>query len=267
MAIRLEPEYYTLAEVLKRWDIPEAILFRLAREGKIRIGFTPPHPFPLSVFGSWVDDEGVEHEYEVPQDELTRFPILIDVTEDNLVIVERNILLLPCAVPNFEDPADHFKRDFFPIAMQLWPNETLPWLDVLPNDWYLMVPLSVQAEFSKELRTGSDLLTAMAAETKCRVPVNRIVIPTSEIHRIEHQHEAAEQATADDVLGTKDKEKFQAMIAAMAQIIASKSPGYKNGDRPNAAQIAKAMAGTGITERRPETMAKEISKALELFGK
>ncbi|WP_141672269.1 hypothetical protein [Acidithiobacillus ferrivorans] len=72
MAVQLpKPGYYTLAEVLKRWGISEVILFRHAREGKIGIGFDPPYPLPLSVFGSWVDDEGVGHDEEIPPELLS----------------------------------------------------------------------------------------------------------------------------------------------------------------------------------------------------
>ena len=88
----------------------------------------------------------------------------------------------------------------------------------------------------------------------------------SEIHRIEHQHEAVEKAAADDVLGTKEKEKLQGIIAAMAQILASKAPGYQHGAKPNATRIADAISQTGLVDRKPETIAKEISTAWERFG-
>lgn len=93
-----------------------------------------------------------------------------------------------------------------------------------------------------------------------------LVIPTAEIHRIEHQHEAVEKAAADDVLGTKEKEKLQGIIAAMAQILASKAPGYQHGAKPNATRIADAISQTGLVDRKPETIAKEISTAWERFG-
>lgn len=264
MAIQLpEPDYYTLAEVLKRWDISEVILFRLAREGKIRIGFDPPYPLPLSVFGSWVDDEGVEHDEEISPALLARETLYtLEHTEKNLVIVERKILLHPSAVPNFEYPDGLFKRDFFPRYMELWPNETIPWLKGLPNDWFLMVPLSVQAEFSKELGTCGDLLTAFAAETKCRIPVNRIIIPASEIHRIEHQHEAAEKAAADDVLGTRERETMQTVIAAMTQLIAGTAQKYKHGERPNVDAISQALEGM-TPDRTKRGISETISRALK----
>ena len=83
----------------------------------------------------------------------------------------------------------------------------------------------------------------------------------SEIHRIEHQHEAVEKAAADDVLGTKEKEKLQGIIAAMAQILASKSHAYKNGDNPNAHAIAEAVVETGLVDRAVGTVQKEIGTA------
>jgi hypothetical protein len=254
--------------VLKRWNTTETILLRLAREGKVKIGFDPPYPFPVSVFGSWIDDDGVEHVNEIPSDMLHRATLCtLDDTSKNLIVINNKILLLPSGVPNHEQPEFHFKRVFFPLYMDLWPKETLPWLNELPHNWFLMVPLSIQAEMNKELNLVGDLLTAVAAENKCRIPIHRIVIPTSEIHRIEHQHEAAEKAAAEDVLGTKDKEKTQAIIAAMSQIIATAAPGYKHGDRPNAARIAEKIEETGLVDRKKETIAKEISAAWARFGR
>ncbi len=156
----------------------------------------------------------------------------------------------------------------------------------LPGSWDVIVDGSLQPipegpipkkMYMRRLRSSDLLDTAAYVKAMKGKPAivgldprrnyDDLVIPTVEIHRLEHQHKAAERAAADDVLGAKEKEKYQAMIAAMAQIIASKSPGYKHGDKPNAAQIAEAIASTGITERQPATMAKEISKAFQLFGR
>ncbi|EGQ60866.1 hypothetical protein GGI1_03099, partial [Acidithiobacillus sp. GGI-221] len=73
-----------------------------------------------------------------------------------------------------------------------------------------------------------------------QVRTSGLVIPTTEIHRIEHQHEAAEKAADDDVLGTKEKETMQAVIAAMTQFIASTTQKYKHGGHPNVDAIAGA---------------------------
>ena len=94
-----------------------------------------------------------------------------------------------------------------------------------------------------------------------------MIIPTAEIEKIKNRNYATEKAAAEDVLGTRDKEKLQAMIAAMAQIIASKAPTYKNGDKPNAAQIAEAIVKTNLVDRKAGTIAKEISTAWDRFGK
>ncbi|WP_436395004.1 hypothetical protein ACSDBR_09190 [Acidithiobacillus ferriphilus] len=99
------------------------------------------------------------------------------------------------------------------------------------------------------------------------VRLNDLIIPTAEIEKIRNRNYVAEKATADYVLGTKDKEKTQAIIAAMSQIIATAAPGYKHGDRPNAARIAEKIEETGLVDRKKETIAKEISAAWARFGR
>ena len=269
MAVQLpEPDYYTLKEILERWGTTETILFRLAREGKVRMGFDPPYFFPLSVFGSWVDDEGVEHDEEIPPEVLHRQTLYtLDDTDKNIIWTNNPILLHPTGVPNNEVAEWEFRRDFFPSTMLLWPKKTIPWIAELPEDWFLMVPISIQAEMLTEFNDHRDLRTGIAVANRCRIPIGRIIIPATEVRRVENRHQEAENAAADDVLGTKDKEKLQAIIAAMVQIVASKAPGYKRGDKPNAAQIAEAIEKTGLVDRRAGTIAKEISKAWDNFGR
>lgn len=202
MALQLpEPDYYTLAEVLKRWDITEAVLFRLAREGKISIGFIPPYSFPVTVFDSCIDDDGNIQTWEIQTEDLGRGTLYtLSDTSENIIFCNGPILLLPDGVPNLERPCDHLKRDFFPLEMQLWPYKTIPWLKSFPESWFLMVPVSAQVEMNNEwhkLPHGAvDLLMVVAMENKCRIPVNQIIIPTSEVHRIEHRQEKTDQAIA-----------------------------------------------------------------------
>ncbi|MBE7562244.1 hypothetical protein H7F10_04570 [Acidithiobacillus sp. HP-6] len=89
-----------------------------------------------------------------------------------------------------------------------------------------------------------------------------IVIPTSEIHRIEHQHEVAQKANAEDVLGTKERETMQAIIAAFADVLAEKIPQYRNGKNPNAIQIAKLL-NPRIPSRTDEGIRKTIGNAIK----
>ncbi|MCK9188452.1 hypothetical protein [Acidithiobacillus sp.] len=84
----------------------------------------------------------------------------------------------------------------------------------------------------------------------------------SEIHRMERQHEAVEKAAADDVLGTRERETMQAVIAAMTQVIASTAPKYKCGDRPNVDAIASTLEGI-IPDRKKRGISETISKALK----
>lgn len=260
MAIQIpEPDYYTLAEVAERWDKSEDVLFRLGVERKlilawpIAVGLSLYHDSGVRIKSPWEEIEGFENMARLQiwkrggtgDDRDDIMPHGLALLDNRSIgpraAISDGMILHPC---------------FDCIDVTLDPIEESSRIGEAANN----LPLP---GYSYRLRAVAPY------HFRACIPIyiSELVIPTAEIHRIEHQHEAAEQAADDDILGTKDKEKYQGMIAAMAQIIASKAPGYKHGDKPNAAQIAEAIASTGITERQPATMAKEISKATQLFGK
>ena len=263
MAVQLpEPDYYTLAEVAERWEKDIVILLRLAREGKITLGFKTPSPFfPLGICGTYRDEEtGAEESVLLDASTVSGSGVFLPDPERNfLQIAPEKLLLYPASIPNHDSLKSLLGSTFNPLYMAPWPPDKLPdgWFFVPYEDEWVK-----QALGSKDESLAAFLDRMPFSEGSNAITSGDIIVPTSEIHRMEHQHENAEQAAADDVLGTKDKERLQGMIAAMAQIIASKAPAYKNGDKPNAAQIADAIVNTGMVDREPETIAKEIGKVL-----
>lgn len=247
MSIQLpEPEYYTLAEVAKRWEVSEDVLLRLGAENRVlmgypllyeiayvvrptqredRIGFEGLSPEMLRAIGIEPDDiEGADKGY----DNIVRFSVggvAACNWEIGIAIANRR---------------DSFRLNFITgfTLCRASDSATTP----APT-----LPYAHHYALCREVLT---------------VSFTDLVIPTTEIHRIEHQRETAEKAAANDVLGTKEKETMQAVIAAMTQLIASTTQKYKHGDRPNVDAIAGALE-EAIPDRTKRGVSETINKALK----
>lgn len=239
MAVQLpEPDYYTPEELAERWGISKAILFRLAREGKVTMGFITSLNFRLAVYGTWEDENGKLCEGEVPG-RMYGFPRDTFLPMGGVLLESSDLRTEDCLSEG---------AGFIPSVMEPWPYRTFFNIEGLPRkDWFLVIPSSVKDQ------------------ERYRIYYKNIVIPTYEIHRIERQHEAAEQAAADDPLNTKEKETLEGIIAAMATMIAKTAPLLRCGDKPNASQIAQAILDLNITDKSKSTIRKAISKALDHF--
>lgn len=94
-----------------------------------------------------------------------------------------------------------------------------------------------------------------------------LVIPGTELLRIERKHEEVKNNPSGDQLGTKDREKLESMIAAMAILISQKGHRYSHGQAPNAATIAEEIVALNIVDREKGTIEKTISSALRKYSK
>ena len=217
MALQLpEPDFYTLAEVAKRWSISEDMLLRLGVEKKIIIGAGVVPPINLVNIGTMCFDEE---------------PLASFLPHDWAVYVDGN--------------------------MQPIIND-----EPIPKRMYMQIlnasELLYTIEYTKAIKDKPAIIRIDPRRTN-----DDLVIPASEVHRLEHQHETAEKAATDDVLGTKERETMQAVIAAMTQIIAGTAPmKYKHGDHPNVDAIARALEGM-IPDRKKRGVSETISKALK----
>ena len=267
------PAGYRIEGVIEWLNVSYAELLEHGHRGELKLGIRAITMPPLVIFRE-VDGE----DCEVSSDELQRNGIEQPETMDLMAatVIKRKLLIHPRDIPMLATPEllptrmGYVDGDrCYPATKPFYPLRFLPWPPTeLPNGWYYMPPKHLQSAGAGDPQTLADLLSgAHVRHQPIPVRLNDLIIPTAEIEKIKNRNYATEKAAAEDVLGTRDKEKLQAMIAAMAQIIASKAPTYKNGDKPNAAQIAEAIVKTNLVDRKAGTIAKEISTAWDRFGK
>ncbi|MBU2856338.1 hypothetical protein HF289_05460 [Acidithiobacillus ferrooxidans] len=209
MAIQLpEPDFYTLAEVTERWRVSEDVLFRLGAERKLILAW------PIATGLSLYHDSGAR--IKSPWEETEGFEIL-----ERLHIWKRG-------------GTGDDKNDIMPHGLALLDNRSIGQHAAI-SDGMILHPCFDRIDMTlnhieENSRIGEAannsplpgysyrLRAVTPYHFRATVPIyiSELVIPTSEIHRIERQHEAAQKAAKEDILGTKEKEKYQAMIAAMA---------------------------------------------------
>ena len=271
-----EPEYYTLAEVAERWGKSEDFLLRLIKEGKLLAAL--PVRFAVSV-------RAEDHDLEtLSEDEIKRILpegvfISPEITQEQYYKerTEREVKYKMIAAEHGDDWADRIKRhdDLFPLPLPSNAKVIIDGIGYLLPDC-LCEPDDKDPEKHPAWFSGASHFCGLEGKTpgvrwdrnyylddlETTFTTDAIVIPTSEIHRIEHQREAAEQATADDVLGTRERETMQAVIAAMAQFIAGTATKYKRNERPNVDAISEALKAT-IPNRTKRGISETISRALK----
>jgi len=100
-----------------------------------------------------------------------------------------------------------------------------------------------------------------------RLSIDDLVIPGAELLRIERKNEEAKSNISGDLLGTKDREKLESMVAAMAIILSRKIHYYSHGKSPNSKMIAEEIVALNIVDRERGTIEKTISSALRKYSK
>jgi hypothetical protein len=281
MVMLPEPDYYTLAEVAKRWDVTEDYLLRVGNEGKIKLAYKLPLLTTVSLYDPGRPSPVTRKEFE------RLFPNSVDLFD--CVVVPGKKFMLDILNNRWEE---RFKRKISPMrCFDRTKNGLVEYLQELewPPDVSIKVfgygvlasqflespnkqsnaidqPLfdSVTHFMSNSLRGCGPLPFPpipdgwiLVSDIK-KIPFSELLISSEEVHRFEHQREAA----ADDALGTKERETMQAVIAALAQLVARSAPHFKHGDKPNASQIAEQIAPL-IPNREARTIRKCISDALK----
>ena len=260
---------YRIEAVIEWLNVSYAELLERGHKGELKLGISALTVPPLVIFRKVDGDD-----CEVSEDELQRKKIEQPENMDSMAAarLRRKLLIHPQDIPMLDTPrllptrmgyADGDR--FYPATKPFYPLRFLPWPpDELPDGWYYMPPKHLQSDGPTRSLTLEEVVAGSQRDIRRPIPVglNGLIIPSTEIEKIKSRNYATQEKADDDVLGTKDKDKLQGMIAAMAQIIASKAPAYQNGDKPNAAQIADAIVKTGIVDRKAETIAKEIGKIL-----
>ena len=241
-----EPEYYTLAEVAERWEVSGDVLLRLGAEKKLIFAW------PV----------------------LSGFRICHDFLGGCLRTAEEVEQLFPSLRPGqllFRVNPEAKAIEIVMGGLAYLKSYSLRPFSRLHNGVIFSAGFSRVSHFINN-EQGEHYMTMMGELPPLPAPyhfsacipvrTSHLVIPTSEIHRIEHQREAAQKAADDDILGTTERETMQAVIAAMAQFIADSAPKYQNGKNPNALQIAKLLDPM-IPNRTDEGIRKTIGNAIK----
>ncbi|MBU2804053.1 hypothetical protein HF668_02530 [Acidithiobacillus ferridurans] len=277
MAVQLpEPDFYTLDEVIERWQISRDILLRLGLEGKITISVSLVDAGLISVNQDFNPrtSAGVAALFSLDPADMefgTDIYSIGDLSE---------IALEDIPKMDIEKLFEKRVREREEDALRFWAAGTA---DLTTDSFERCHPLEEKiihpelCNISHYLRADgtraplpkpSKPLTYFASnfmDIDFGFPFQHLVLRSEEIRRVEGRHEAAQQAAAQDILGAKEKETLEGIVASLAVLLAEKSPRLKHGTKPNAAQIAEAIRGTNLTERSPDTIRKVISKALDHF--
>ena len=95
------------------------------------------------------------------------------------------------------------------------------------------------------------------------VTIDQILIPITEVRRLEDLHKKSVDASNNDVLGTKREDTLNGIIAAMAIIISEDSSGkYRHGGKPNFMNIAKRIHQY-FPDRAIDTIRKQLAESSE----
>lgn len=223
-----EPDYYTLSEAAERWGSTIDTLLRLGIEEKLHIGVATDL---ISTHVICFDENDQEKIRSITDEEMKAFGL------DSLPMIRHGAYIGVECLSKIRKSGSCLLLDVLPID----PNERVP----LPPGCHLYVNHSFDNNHGYLHKYSK----------------NDLIIPKNEIHRIDHLHETAQRAVDIDVLGTKEREKLQAIIAAMAEVLANTAPRLKNGSNPNAQGIAAKIAEM-IPDRQVDTIRKAISEAI-----
>lgn len=241
MAVELpEPDYYTIAEVAERWGVSQDYLLRLGREGKL-VFCAHSMGNEMSLFSKWLEDPDSENAVfhgffpmrKITDKEAIEFGLyrsnsifrgLFKVCSGSIAEImelgQSEICDITLVAESVFDPA-------FPSGLT---TET-----TLPDDWvYLFDPLVT-------------------------VTISDLLIPISEIRRIENRHQEAQQAAAEDVLGAKSSNLLLTIINALCD-----QAGIDPRARNATSEIVRLLdlQGTPASDRAVREHIKDIPEAM-----
>ena len=219
MAVQLpEPDYYTLAEVAERWGKSEDFLLRLGAEEKLVFAW-PVLSSGMTIGNDFAEDgppstvEEVERLFPslrpgqlcvrvIPADEVRDRTLREDSLADGPSQEFIDLLHQTYPVQNWRDEIQIVMGGLaylcsFCLAFDVHNG-------VISHPSFSRVSHFINNEKGEHYMEIMGGLPPLPAPyyfcAYCPVHKSELVVPTSEIHRIEHQQEAAEKAAADDVL-------------------------------------------------------------------
>ena len=291
MAMKLpEPEYYELAELVKRWNVSESYLLRLGAEGKLR--FLWPIPDNLWV---WVTSDS-DH------------PDTVENVENLFPSLPQGHLCIRVARKAKKGLEGHeislFEHSRPRVVHEIWRKIKADKIEISVSGMAVLSQNSLQG-WDKEIRglddsvfesishfTGAEnrifelpdeqslwmyevrdsttshggLLPPLPEgyyfETASLITVDELVVLNSEVRRIENQHEEAEKAVINDVLPGSVQNSRKILLTVIHALC--KEAGIDPKDRGSTSKIMRLLElqGTSAAERTIRDAIKDIPEAM-----
>ncbi len=291
MTIKLpEPEYYELAEVVKRWRIPESQLLRLGAEGKLQFLW----PIPDNVW-VWVTGDS-DH------------PDTVENVENLFPSLPPGHLCIRVARKAKKGLEGHEIRLFegcrSRVAHEIWRKIKAHRIEISVAGMAVLSKESLQT-WDKEIRgLGNNVLASVSHfagtensifdvpdersfwmyeawdsttshggllpplpegyhfETASLITVDELVVLSSEVRRVENQHEEAEKAARTDVLPGSAQNSRKILLTIIHALC--KEAGINPKDRGLTSTIKRLLElqGTPASERTIRDVKNDIPEAM-----
>lgn len=231
-----EPDYYTLEEVAQRWGTSEDVLLRLGAENKIKYGYHADDPFEA------------ELRYVPTPRKPFRFP-LFSISQQ-----EAEALGWPSTKAII---SGLFYLDSYMIKRFVYEGEA-QYLGVIRFYGKPAAFIEPNGPRVYIIPPGTHLVAIQQLVRK-----SDIVIPTTEIHRIEHQHEIAKQAAADDVLGGSAINSRRILLTMIGALCSKAAIDPRGRGATTEIKRLLELQGTPASEHTIRDAIKEIPAAMQ----
>ncbi|MCE5359798.1 MAG: hypothetical protein JJ714_02140 [Acidithiobacillus sp.] len=291
MAMKLpEPEYYELAELVKRWNVSESYLFRLGAEGKLRFAWPIPdnlwvwvtsdsdHPdtvenvenlFPslpprhLCIRVARKAKKGLEgHEISFFEHSRPRVvhEIWRKIKADKIEIsVSGMAVLSQKSLQGWDEEIRGLDDGVFESISHFTGAENR--IFELPDERSLWM-----YEVRESITTCGGLLPPLPEgyyfETASLITVDELVVLSSEVRRIESHHVEAEKAASDDVLSGSAQNSRRILLTVINALCEKANIDPKGRDATSKIMRLLELQGTPAAERTIRDAIKDIPESM-----
>ena len=285
-----EPEYYELAELVKRWDVQESQLLRLGAEGKLQFAW----PIPGNL---WVSVTSDSYHPDTVEDVENIFP---DLPPDHLCI--RVARKAKKGLEGHEISLFEYSRPR--VVHEIWRKRKADKIEISVSGMAILSPKSLQA-WDKEIRgLGDNVLESVSHftgaenrlfdvpdersfwmyevrdsttshggllpplpegyhfEAASLITVDELVVLSSEVRRVENQHEEAEKVAKNDILPGSAQNSRKILLTIIHALC--KEVGINPKDRGFTSKITRLLElqGTPASERTIRDVKNDIPEAM-----
>ena len=259
-----ERSYYTFPEAAEMWETTVTALLHLWSDDKIRcavkletrvdlcVGSEDEIESLLNMGTGSLDPIPLDRNDPVYWMDPTKRPLLfyeydIGDDEDNDEPLDSSECLLPPV------------RFYFPDEEMLWCQSTIAKSFLRGEKIVNLVNVGPWDYDGTRKKWRGPYIFGVSPFVNYPVTIDQILIPTTEVRRLEDLHEKSAEASKNDILGTKREDILNGIIAAMAIIISEDNSGkYRHGGNPNFTNIAKRIH-QHFPDRTVDTIRKQLS--------